>query len=257
MLKRLWTHRNLLLTLVRRQYQLRYRQSFVGFAWALLPPLATLGVGTILFNGVTRVNTGDVPYVLFAAAGLVPWTFFANSLAQGIPSIVGSIQMVTRLPFPRAVLPLSMVGLSFVDLLVASAAFVVLAVTIGGGLPVTALWAPLLLLLEVPLVVGVALLGSAMNVFARDIRLAVPFLVQLWLFVTPVLYPLRQARERLGDVLLLNPMTGLVGSFRTVLIDGRSPDAQLLIPAMVGTVVLLVVGLWYFRSTEPRFADVI
>ncbi|MGH2722673.1 MAG: ABC transporter permease [Actinomycetota bacterium] len=258
MIPRLWRHRALFMTMVRRQYQLRYRQSFVGFAWALVPPLATLLVGTVLFRGVFRVRTGENPYILTTMAALVPWTFFANSISVGIPSVIGSISMVTRLSFPRAVLPLSAVGLSFIDFLVAGVGFVSLAFIQGDGLPLTSLWVLVLLLVEIPLVVGVVLLGSAMNVFARDIRLAVPLLVQFWLFLTPVMYPLSEVTNpMLRSFYLANPMTGIVESFRRALLDGLPPDVGMLVPALIGAGAALLVGLWYFQSTEPRFADVI
>jgi lipopolysaccharide transport system permease protein len=255
-LRRLWSHRDLVASLVRRQFQLRYRQSAVGFAWALLPSLATLGVGAILFRGVLGVKTGGEPYSVVTMAALIPWMFLANSLPQGITSVAQNLAIVTRLAFPRAALPLSIVGLSVLDLLVASAAFVVIALVTGEGIPVTAAWAPLLVLLEVPLIVGVVLLGAALNVFARDVKLAVPLVVQVWLLLTPVLYPL-SAAEHLRRFYLINPMTGMVESFRRVLVYGQAPDLQLLLPTMIGAVGLFVIGWWYFRSTEPRFADVI
>jgi lipopolysaccharide transport system permease protein len=255
-LRRLWSHRDLMTSLIRRQFQLRYRQSAVGFAWALLPALATLGVGAILFRGVLDVGTGGVNYSVFAMSALVPWTFLANSLPQGITSVAQNLAIVTRLAFPRAVLPLSVVGLSFLDLVVASGAFVVIAMVTGSGLPATAVWAPLLLLLEIPLIVGVVLLGSALNVFARDIKLAVPLVVQLWLFLTPVMYGL-PTEPSLRGFYLANPMTGLVVSFRRVLVFGQPPELALLLPTIIGAVSFFVVGWWYFRSTEPRFADVI
>jgi lipopolysaccharide transport system permease protein len=257
MLMRLWRHRGLLTALVRRQYQLRYRQSFVGVAWALIPPLATLGVGAILFRGVLGVKTGTTSYAVFAMAGLVPWTFLANSLQQGITSVAQSLAMVTRLPFPRAVLPLSMVGLAFVDLVVAGSAFVIVALVTGEGLPVTAFWTPVLVLLELPLIVGVVLLGASLNVFARDIRLGVPLLVQLWLFLTPVMYSLSEVRPGLRTVYVSNPMTGIVEAFRAVLIDGTAPQVGLLAPAVAGGLALFALGWWYFASTEARFADAI
>lgn len=257
MLRRLWSHRDLVASLVRRQFQLRYRQSAVGFAWALLPSLATLGVGAILFRGILSVDTGGEPYSVMAMAALIPWMFLANSLPQGITSVAQNLAIVTRLAFPRAVLPLSIVGLSFLDLVVASGAFVVIALVAGEGIPVTAVWVPVLVLLELPLIVGVVLLGSALNVFARDIKLAVPLLVQLWLLLTPVLYPLTEASDALRRLLMINPMTGLVESFRRILVFGQPPDVQLLVPTIIGAVGLFVVGWWYFRATEPRFADVI
>jgi ABC-type polysaccharide/polyol phosphate export permease len=212
-------------------------------------------VGAILFKGVLEVDTGSTPYGVFAMAALVPWTFFANSVQQGVTSVAQGLAMVTRLAFPRAVLPLSIVGLSFLDLLVAGVAFVIIALISGEGLPATALWAPLLLLIEVPLVVGVVLLGAALNVFARDIRLGVPLLVQLWLFLTPVLY--RLPRGELRGLALANPMTGLVESFRGVLVDGVPPSVELIIPTAAGALSFFVVGWWYFSATESRFADVI
>jgi ABC-type polysaccharide/polyol phosphate export permease len=256
MLRSVWSHRDLLVSLVRRQFQVRYRQSFVGFAWALLPALATLGVGAILFKGVLNVGTGGVNYSVFAMSALIPWTFLANSMPQGVTSVAQNLAIVTRLAFPRAVLPLSIVGLSFLDLLVAAVAFVVIALVTGSGLPATAAWAPLLLLLEIPLIVGVILLGAALNVFARDIKLAVPLVVQLWLFLTPVMYAL-PTEPGLRGFYLANPMTGLVVSFRRVLVFGRPPDLDLLLPTIIGAIGFFVVGWWYFRSTEPRFADVI
>lgn len=260
MLLRLWSHRALLFSLVRRQYQLRYRQSAVGFAWALLPPLATLGVGAILFDRIIDVPGCDAPYIVCTSAALVPWTFFANSVSQGSPSIVGALQMVTRLAFPRAVIPLSMVGLSLLDLLVASAGFLLIVLITGFHLPLTALLAPALLLILLPLTAGIVLFVSALNVFARDIRLAIPLLVQFWLLLTPVLYPLSGAIRRapsLEPLFLLNPMTGIVEAFRGVLIEGRLPSLEVLWPSLVGAVAFFVIGVWYFRSTEPRFADVI
>jgi lipopolysaccharide transport system permease protein len=257
MLRGSWRYRSLLTSLMRRQYQLRYRQSFVGFAWAILPPLITIGVGALLFRGVLGVETGGTRYEIFAMAGLIPWTFFANSLTQGVPSVVGSMQMVTRLSFPRSVIPLSVVGVSLLDLAVTAVGFVMIAYATGAGVPLTALWAPLLLLAELPLVMGIVLLGSALNVFARDIRLAVPIVVQFWLLLTPVMYPLTQVPANLRSIYIANPMTGIVESFRSVLVFGQSPDPGVLTVSVLGGVVLLAWGTWYFGVTEHRFADVV
>jgi lipopolysaccharide transport system permease protein len=258
MLRGVWRHRDLVFTLIRRNYQLRYRQSLVGLAWALVPPLAALGAGTVLFQTVFGVDTGRVSYPVFAMAALVPWTFFANSLTQGIPSIVSNLTMVTRLPFPRAALPLSMVGISLLDLAVAAVALAILAVAFGDGLaPAAALWGPVLILIELPLAIGLVLLGSALNVFARDVRLAVPLLVQFWLFLTPVLYGRHDVPERVRDAFMANPMTGLVVSFRRALLYGEAPSLAILWPTLVSAGVAFLVGWWYFASTERRFADVI
>jgi lipopolysaccharide transport system permease protein len=257
MIRQLWSHRDLVLSLIRRQFQLRYRQSAAGIAWAVLPPLVTVGAATVVFDRVARLDTGTVPYPLFAFAALTPWLFFASSLTFGVPSVVQSQGMVSRLAFPRAALPFSMVGLALVDLAIGAATFVVFVYVTGSTIPVTALWFPVLLLVEMMLVVGVVLLGSALNVFARDVRLAVPLLSQLWLFLTPVLYPLSEVPEGLQAWYQLNPMTGIVESFRNILIYGHAPEAIVMLPSVTGAIVILVFGWWYFSSVQHRFADVI
>jgi lipopolysaccharide transport system permease protein len=257
--RKLWTYRYLVRSLIRRNYQLRYRQSTVGFVWAILPPLASLVVASVVFHGVIGVQSPrpGVPYTLFTLAALTPWTFFAQSLSSGIPSIVGSIQMVTRLPFPRAVIPISTIGTSLIDLGIALVGFLAFAMLTGHGVPLTALWFPIILLIELALIAGVVLLGSALNVFARDIRLAVPLITQLWLFLTPVMYSLETVPDGMRFFYQLNPMTGLVEVFREVLAYGEAPSLELLLPAIVGAIALLVGGAWYFSATEDRFADVI
>jgi lipopolysaccharide transport system permease protein len=245
-------------SLVRRQYQLRYRQSLAGFGWAIFPPIASLFVATLVFHRVIGVNAPKgVPYGLFTLAGLVPWTFFTNAVSNGVPSVVGTIQLVTRLWFPRAVLPLSMLGTALIDLAITSGVFIVYTYVTGYHLPPTALLFPVLVLLELVLATGVTLLGAALNAFARDIRLAVPIVMQLWLFITPVMYPLSSVPRSLRAFFLANPMTGIIQNFREILIDGHGLSLSLLMPSIIGSTVLLLLGTWYFSATEDRFADVV
>jgi lipopolysaccharide transport system permease protein len=257
MIVRLWSYRHLVLSLVRRQYHLRYRQSFAGLFWAMIPPLATLGVGSLVFDNVVPVETGGHSYVLLTMAAVVPWTFFASTMTFGVPSVVAAFPMVTRLSFPRAALPLSLVGLSILDLLVSLGLFTIFAFALGDGLPVTAAWLPLVLLVEVALVCGLVLLGSALNVFARDIRLAVPLVVQFWLFLTPVMYPIGKVPEALRPWYVANPMTGIVESAKALLVRGEGLDATLIVPSLLGALGILLLGAWYFAGTESRFADAI
>jgi lipopolysaccharide transport system permease protein len=256
---RTWSHRSLLTSLIRRQFQLRYRQSVAGVFWAAVPPLVTVFASTLVFNQVAGVTSGDpnVPYPLFVFAAITPWTFFAGSVTFGVPSVASSQPMVSRLAFPRAVLPLSMVGLSLVDFAIASVTFVIYLYATGNTLPATVIWVPMLLLIEILFASGIVLFLSALNMFARDVKLAIPFVTQLWLFLTPVMYPLSQVPEELRPLYLANPMTGIVESFRDVLINGVRPDLELLVPSVIGAVVALVLGVWYFGATERRFADVI
>ena len=229
----------------------------VGITWAILPPIATLAAGMLVFNGIAGVDTGKDSYSVVTMAALVPWMFFATSLTAGIPSIVSNSTTLTRLPFPRAALPLGTIGISMIDFAIAGVIFVIVAYTVGDGLPLTALMFPALFAVELVLILGVVLVGSAMNVFARDIKLAVPLGTQLWLFLTPVLYPLSEVPEGLRSFVLANPMTGLVESFRDILVNGTVPDMGLLLPTMVGSTALLIIGAWYFSSVETRFADVV
>lgn len=257
MIARLWRHRSLALTLTKRHYALRYRQSLIGLVWAVAAPLGTLGVATLLFHEVLRVDTGGAPYPLFALSALVPWGFFASSLAFGVQSISQGGGLVTRFAFPRAVLPLSMVGTALIDLLISCGLFVLFLYLSGRGMPLSALWVLPLLIVEIVLVVSVVLLASALNVFARDVKLFVPVGVQLMLFITPVMYSLRSVPESLRPWFKLNPMAGLVESFRQVLVYGSAPDLSLLLPTIVGTLVAFGLAIWYFGATEQRFADVI
>jgi ABC-type polysaccharide/polyol phosphate export permease len=223
----------------------------------VVPPLAMLVTATLVFHRVVGVDAGQSSYSIFVLSGVIPWSFFASSLSFGIPIIAGSLPMVARFPFPRAVLPLSMLGVSLLDLVVAMALFAGFAFVSGDGIPWAAAWVPLLVLIEIALLIGLVLLGSAVNVFARDLRLAVPLAVQLWLFVTPVMYPLSAVPEELRPMYLANPLTGLVENFHRILAFDQGLDVQLLIPSIAGAMVALVVGWWYFGAVETRFADVI
>lgn len=258
MFRRLWSRRDLLCSLVRKQYQVRYRQSFGGILWKIITPLATLGLGTIVFKRLAGLDTGETPYAVVTLAALTPWSFFASSLTSGVMSVAQSQSMVQRLAFPRAVLPLSLVGVSLLDLAYSGLIFLIFAFTVGEGLPATAMWFPVLLLIEVVLVSGAVLLTSALNVFIRDVKVILPFMVQFLLFLTPVMYPLSSVPETLRPWYLANPMTGLVESFRGILVSpGHPPDLGLLLPAIVGAIAIFTIGWWYFAATEIRFADVI
>jgi lipopolysaccharide transport system permease protein len=253
--KGLWSHRFLLYTMIRRQFYLRYRQTAVGWTWAIVPTFVTLVTADLVFNRVAKVDScGDFSYQACTMVALAPWTFFANCLAAGVPSVVQNSQMITKLSFPRSIIPLSMIGVSLVDLVIANGILFAFLILTGNPIPTTMAWFPLLLFIEVALVSGVVLLASALNVFARDIKLGLPLLTQLWILITPVLYPLPVDPD-IRRWYLLNPMTGLVESFRDVALRGTLPDLELLAPALIGAGAVLAAGIWYFSVTESRFAD--
>jgi len=255
--QRLRARANLVLSLAQREYRVRYRQSTVGILWAVIPPIVSVAAATLVFHRVVGVRTGGVPYPLFAFAGLAPWTFLASSLSFGVPSVINAWQTITRIPFPRVALPLAMIATAVIDLALATATFVVFVYVTGGSLPITALWYPVIFLVELILAIGVVLLGSALNVFARDVKLLIPLLIPMWLLLTPVLYPLASVPDNLRPFYLINPMTGIVESFRDVLIAGIGPEISVIGPSILGAVVAFALGTWYFSSTERRFADVI
>jgi homopolymeric O-antigen transport system permease protein len=257
LIRDLLAHRGLVLMIARRQFQLRYRQSAVGVMWAVAPTIGTLLAATLVFDRVVKVDTGSVPYTLFALSALAPWTFFANGLTAGVPSVAQAQMLVTRMTFPRAALPIATVGTSLIDLSASTAVFLMFLLVTRTPLSVSAVWFPVLVGVELVLILGLVLLGSALNVFARDMKLMVPTLTQLWLLLTPVMYPLDSVPEGIRRFYLLNPMTGVVESFRSILVYGRAPDSGSLTPAIIEAGLLFLIGLWYFRATERRFADVI
>ena len=256
-MSRLYSYRHLILSLVLREYQVRYRQSFIGVAWAVFLPLATLGAGSLVFKEIAGVQTEGGSYEVATLAALVPWTFLATAVSLGVGSVVTQRTLVTKLAFPRQVLPLGMVGVSLLDLCISAMIFVGLAYLMGDGLHSSVVWVPVLLAIELTLVIGLVLLGSAANVFARDFRLAIPLLLQLWLLLTPVLYPLTAVPRELRPWYLANPMTGVVDSFRRVLVTGQAPEWNMLAIAIAGAAISAALGGWYFGATEKRFADVI
>ena len=257
MLARLWSYRGLLRSWSARQFQLRYRQSAVGVLWVFVTPFATLGAGALVFRRIAGIDTGGTPYILSTMSAVVPWTFLSSSVNAGVTSIINTQAIISRLAFPRATLPLSMVVVALFDLSVSALIYIVIAFATGAGIPATAAWVPILLLIEFILVSGIVLLASAVNMFLRDVKVAVPLLVQMWLLITPVMYPLSAAPKELRSWILINPMAGLVETFRSVLTKGQQPDVTLLIPALIGAFSMFLIGAWYFSVTEHRFADVI
>ena len=247
----------LLMNLTRREVKGRYSQSLFGAGWAVAQPLAMMAVFTLVFSRLGQMPSGGAPYPLFAFAALVPWFFFSNSVTSGTMSLVTYRNIVTKTYFPREIVPLAQVASRLVDLAATSSLFAILLMYYGMGDSRWLLLAPLLVLLLIMFTLGVTLATSAMNVFYRDVSPVVQIGLQLWLFLTPVAYPLSAVPERYRGFFLINPLTGVVEGLRAVLVFGRAPDwgvvgisAALIAAVFAGAFVL-------FKSTDKYFADVI
>lgn len=256
-LRELWRYRDLLAFLTWRDVKVRYRQTLLGALWALIQPLGTMVVFSVFFGLLARVPSDGVPYPLFAYAGLLPWMFFANALNQSANSLVGSQNLISKVWFPRLVIPLSATLSGLIDLVIGLAALGLLLVWYGQvpTLAVVALPGFALLALVTSLATGLWL--SALNVEYRDVRYTLPFLTQLWMFATPVAYPASLVPPGWRTLYGLNPMVGVVEGFRWALVGTPRPDGGLLSASAVATALLLVGGLVCFKRMERRFADVV
>lgn len=255
-LREVWAYRDLLLLLVWRDLQLRYRQAALGAAWAVIQPVTAMVVFSVVFGAFARMPSDGLPYPVFAYAGMVVWSYVAHAVTQAAQSLVSNVNLVTRTYVPRVVMPLAAVVAGLLDLAIAMALLVPLLAWYGlvPGSGVALL--PALLLLAVGIALGLGLWLSALNVQYRDVRYVVPFLLQVWLFATPIVYPMSLVPERWRIVAAVNPVAGVVEGVRSALLGTPWPR-DLLLASTAVTLVLVVTGAAYFRRVEQRFADVI
>jgi len=256
-LRDLWEYRDLLYFLAWRDIKVRYKQTVLGAAWAIIQPFFTMVVFSLFFGRLAKMPSDDIPYPIFSYAALVPWTFFANGLSQSASSLVGSANLIKKVYFPRLVVPISAVLSGGVDFVLA---FVVLLgmMLFYGIVPTTAVaWLPLLLLLALVTSLGVGLWLTAMNVQFRDVRYAVPFLIQAWMFATPIAYPSSLLDEPWRTLYGINPMAGVVEGFRWALLGTETAPGSIVLVSALVAVGLLISGAFYFRRMEKTFADVV
>ncbi|HRE49297.1 MAG TPA: ABC transporter permease [Aggregatilineales bacterium] len=257
-LAELWQYRELLYFLIWRDVKVRYKQTVIGAAWAIIQPFMTMVVFSLFFGQLAQIPSDGVPYPVFSFAALVPWTFFATGLTGASNSLVGSANLIKKIYFPRLIIPLSTVFAGFVDFFLAFA--VLLLMMLGFGIIPTGnvIWLPVFLLLALITSLGVGLWLSAMNVQFRDVRYIVPFLTQFWLFATPIAYPSTLIKnDLLRAIYGLNPMTGVVEGFRWALLGTNTAPGGIIIVSTLTALILLVSGAFYFRRMEKNFADVV
>jgi lipopolysaccharide transport system permease protein len=253
--RELWAYRELFLLLAWRDITVRYKQTALGAAWAVIQPLFTMVIFAVFFGRLAGMPSDGVPYPLFAYAGLLPWTFFANAVTASGNSLVGSTHLITKVYFPRVLIPAAAVTAGLVDFGVASLTLVGLMAWYGVAPGPNALMLPGLVALTTLLALGVGLWASALNVKYRDVRHALPFAVQVWMFLSPVIYPVGLVPERWRWALRLNPVSGVIDGFRSALF-GRPFDWAGLAASAALTIALLAWSAAYFRRTERTFADV-
>jgi lipopolysaccharide transport system permease protein len=251
------SYRELLLMWTVRDIKVRYKQSILGGAWAILQPLSLMVMFSVIFTYFVKIDTGDIPYPIFSYTALLPWMFLTSSVNFAVPSLVQNMNLVKKIYFPREIFPLSSVAASFVDLLIASVVYIGMFIYYQIPFHTTIFLVPLLLVIQILLTLGIVLFSSALNVFYRDIRFVVPLGIQLWLYASPIIYPLSQVPESLRPIYLLNPMAGLIEAYRDVTIRGVMPDWNYLAIAAVVSIVIFIIGYLYFKHVEWQFADII
>jgi lipopolysaccharide transport system permease protein len=253
----LWRYRDLARQLAVRDITVRYRQTLLGAAWAILQPLAIMVVFTIFFGNLAHISSDGVPYALFSLVGLVPWTFFATCVQLGSDSLVMNSALVSKVYFPRIFLPTGIVAAALVDFAISFAILVVIVFVFNGHPSLGVLALPLLLAMAIATALGVSTALSALNVRYRDVRYVVPFLVQLWLFATPIAYPSSLLHEPWRTLSAINPMVGVVNGFRWAML-GQPPAPWAMIGiSAASAVVVLAAGLAYFSRVERGFADIV
>ena len=256
-LHELWEYRELLYFLTWRDIKVRYKQTALGAAWAIIQPFFTMVVFSVIFGRAAKMPSDGVPYPIFSFAALVPWTFFANGLNQSSNSLVGSSNLITKVYFPRLVIPISTVISGVIDFALAFAVLLVMMFYYGIVPTLNIIWLPAFLLLAVITALGVGLWLSALNVEYRDVRYIVPFLTQFWMFATPIVYPSTLLQKPWRTIYALNPMVGVIEGFRWALLGTNTKPGPLIAASALAAVVLLIGGAFYFKRMERNFADII
>ncbi len=256
-LPELWAYRELLYTLVWRDIKVRYKQTAIGVAWAIIQPFFTMVVFSLFFGSLAKMPSDGIPYPIFSFAALVPWTFFSNGLGKASYSLVGSANLIKKIYFPRLALPIAGVLSGLVDFIIAFVLLIGMMVYFGIMPTVNVFWLPLLLLLAFSTSLGVSLWLAALNVRFRDVQYVIPFLTQFWLFATPIAYPSSLLHEPWRTVYGLNPMVGVVEGFRWALLGTDTAPGPIVLVSATVTVVTLITGAFFFRRMEKTFADVV
>jgi lipopolysaccharide transport system permease protein len=253
----LWRYRELLYFLAWRDIKVRYRQAVLGVAWAVIQPLFTMLIFALFFGRLAGMPSDGIPYPIFAYCALVPWTYFSGVLGLAGNSLINNSSLITKIYFPRVLLPASAAVAGMLDFVVGASFLAFLMVYYHIHPSWTLIFVPLLVLVMMLLTMGASMFFAAMNVRYRDVKYVLPFLIQIWLFATPIIYPTTMIPPRFRPLLALNPCWGMVDGFRACLFPGRAVDFRLLGTSIAVALIVFVVGAYYFQKAERSFADVI
>jgi lipopolysaccharide transport system permease protein len=256
-LREIWAYRELLYFFVWRDIKVRYKQTVIGAAWAILQPFMTMVVFSLFFGKLAKMPSHGLPYPVFYYSALLPWMYFAGALQNATNTIIEHQRVITKVYFPRIILPLAAVLSGLVDFAIAFVILIGMMLFYGIVPTMAVLWLPLLLLLAVATAFGVGLWLSALNAIYRDVRYAVPFLIQFWMFASPVAYPSSLVPERWQWLYGLNPMAGVIEGFRWALTGQGQPPAPLFAVSVLAVLLVLIGGLFYFRRMEGIIADLV
>lgn len=257
-LKQMWQYRELLFFLTWRDIKVRYKQTVLGAAWAIIQPFMTMIVFSLFFGGLAGIPSDDIPYPIFSYAALVPWTFFASGLAKSANSIVSNANLLKKVYFPRLIIPISNVFSGVVDFVLAFGVLLLMMVYFQITITINIILLPFFLLLAFITSLGVGLWLSALNVRFRDVRYVIPFITQFWLFITPIAYPSSLIEnDVLRFIYSLNPMAGVVEGFRWVLLGTDTAPGLTIIASSIVAIIIFIMGLFYFKRMEKSFADVV
>ncbi|MGH2596895.1 MAG: ABC transporter permease [Actinomycetota bacterium] len=255
--RELWRARELLATLAERDLRVRYKQAYLGAAWALIAPVTLMIVFTLVFHRVAKVDTGGAPYPLFAYLGLLPWGFFSSSVSSGGSSLVSNNSLLNKVYCPREVFPLYNIVVAGADMAVASLVLLILFPITGYSPKSTSYWVPLLFLVQLAFTMGVTLVASSLLVYLRDLRQVIPFFLQLGLFATPVAYSMSFIPSQYRTLYaIVNPLGPVIDGYRRAVLYGQGPNWHLVIPAACSAFVIMVAGFAVFKRLETHFADV-
>jgi lipopolysaccharide transport system permease protein len=247
----------LFIQFTKREFLARYKQSFIGIGWAIIQPLFMMVIFTVIFGRFAKIPSDGIPYPIFSYAALLPWALFSTSITAGVNSLVSNISLVTKVYFPRELLPFASIATAFLDFLIAGVIFCGLLLWYRIHLTMNAFLFIPLILLQLTLIVVIVLVLSVWNIRYRDVRHGLPFLIQCWMYASPIVYPLSVIPEKWKTLYLLNPMAGLIDSYRLVMLQGQNIHVQNIMPALFFVVIGLPLSYFYFKSAERQFADII